>query len=100
MIKRERILTDTIWKCALNSGVITCLSYIKARSQRNTHSSDYPLAAQSVCIEDLSKWSPYHATLYFQCPEYIHDPSHSPQSTHLSSMLPGVTPQVPPPKAV
>lgn len=32
-------------------------------------------------------------SLYFQCPEYIHDPRHSPQSTHLSSMLPGVTPQ-------
>lgn len=32
-------------------------------------------------------------SLYFQCPEYIHDPSHSPQSTHLSFTLPGVTPQ-------
>lgn len=30
--------------------------------------------------------------LYFQCPEYIHDPSHSPQSMHLSSMFPRVTP--------
>lgn len=30
-------------------------------------------------------------SLYSQCPEYIHDPNHSPQSTHLSSILPRVT---------